>query len=265
MYLSKFIKKIQMVSTDELKEFLEFKVNQYNNHSFIECDPISIPHQFSIKEDIEISAFLTSTISWGNRKAILKAANELMCLMGNSPFDFIMNSNSNQISRVSRYYYRTFNGSDLGYFILSLKNIYENHGGLELIFSNRTNEFLHDSIANFRSIFFELPHLDRTRKHVSNPDTGSAAKRLHMMLRWLVRKDNKSVDFGIWKNISPSSLSIPLDLHSGNTARKLGLLKRKQNDLKAVIELDSICRYFDPVDPAKYDFALFGLGINEKF
>ncbi|MFM1775798.1 MAG: hypothetical protein RJA53_1408 [Bacteroidota bacterium] len=253
------------MTNEELKDFLDFKVSQYNKPSFIEFDPISIPHQFSIKEDIEISAFLTATISWGNRKAILKAANELMSLMGNSPFDFIMNSNSNQISRVSNYYYRTFKGSDLGYFILSLKNIYENHGGLELIFSNNSKDTLHDSITTFRSKFFELPHFDRTRKHVSNPDSGSAAKRLHMMLRWLVRKDNKGVDFGIWKNISPSSLSIPLDLHSGNTARKLGLLKRKQNDLKAVMELDSICRYFDQADPAKYDFALFGLGVNEQF
>jgi uncharacterized protein (TIGR02757 family) len=253
------------MSHDELNDFLDFKVIQYNNPSFIECDPISIPHQFSIKEDIEISAFLTATISWGNRKAILKAANELMCLMGNSPFDFIMNSNSNQISRASKYYYRTFHGSDLDYFILSLKNIYENHGGLELIFSNNSNDSLHDSITSFRSIFFELPHLDRTRKHVSNPDSGSAAKRLHMMLRWLVRKDNNGVDFGIWKDISPSCLSIPLDLHSGNTARKLGLLKRKSNDLKAVIELDQVLREFDPNDPAKYDFALFGLGAFEQF
>ena len=254
-----------MLSSDEVKDFLDFKVNQYNNHAFIEFDPISIPHQFSIKEDIEISAFLTATISWGNRKAILKAANELMCLMGNSPFDFIMNSNSNQISRLLKYYYRTFHGSDLGYFILSLKNIYENHGGLELIFSNNSNDTLHDSITSFRSIFFELPHLDRTRKHVSNPDSGSAAKRLHMMLRWLVRKDNKGVDFGIWKEISPSCLSIPLDLHSGNTARKLGLLKRKSNDLKAVIELDQVLREFDPNDPVKYDFALFGMGAEEKW
>jgi uncharacterized protein (TIGR02757 family) len=250
---------------DELKDFLDFKVLEFNRPEFIELDPISIPHRFDQKEDIEISAFLTATISWGNRKAILKAANDLMSLMGNSPFDFIMNANSNQICRVSKFYYRTFNGSDLDYFILSLKNFYENHGGLELIFSNNSNEFLHDSISNFRSIFFELPHLNRTRKHVSNPDTGSAAKRIHMMLRWLIRKDDKGVDLGIWKNISQSSLSIPLDLHSGNTARKLGLLTRKQNDLKAVMELDSICRYFDPADPAKYDFALFGLGVNEKF
>jgi len=253
------------MTVDEIKEFLDFKVQQYNMPSFIELDPISIPHQFSTKEDIEISAFLTATISWGNRKAILKAANDLMGIMGDSPFDFVMNANSNQIKRVTSFYYRTFNGSDLDYFILSLKNIYENHDGLEKIFSKYANKNLHDSINDFRSVFFELPHEERTQKHISNPSKGSAAKRLHMMLRWLVRKDTNGVDFGIWKRISPSILSIPLDLHSGKTARKLGLLSRKQNDLKAVVELDSICRKFDPNDPAKYDFALFGLGINEKF
>jgi len=253
------------MTVDEIKEFLDFKVQQYNMPSFIELDPISIPHQFSTKEDIEISAFLTATISWGNRKAILKAANDLMGIMGDSPFDFVMNANSNQIKRATSFYYRTFNGSDLDYFILSLKNIYENHDGLEKIFSKYANKNLHDSINDFRSVFFELPHEERTQKHISNPSKGSAAKRLHMMLRWLVRKDTNGVDFGIWKRISPSILSIPLDLHSGKTARKLGLLSRKQNDLKAVVELDSICRKFDPNDPAKYDFALFGLGINEKF
>ncbi len=254
-----------MISTDELKEFLDFKVQQYNKPSFIEQDPISIPHQFSTKEDIEISTFLTATISWGNRKAILKAANDLMGIMGESPFDFVMNSTSNQLNRASNFYYRTFNGSDLTYFIQSLRNIYLNHGGLETIFSQNTNNNLHDSITNFRSLFFELPHEERTEKHISNPSKGSAAKKLHMMLRWLVRKDSNGVDFGIWKGISPSTLSIPLDLHSGNTARKLGLLSRKQNDLKAVVEIDSICRKFDPNDPAKYDFALFGLGVNENF
>lgn len=253
------------MTDDEIKEFLDFKAQQYNNPSFIEQDPISIPHQFSTKEDIEISAFLTATISWGNRKAILKAANVLMGIMGESPFDFVMNANSIEIKRTASFYYRTFNVSDLTYFIQSLRNVYAHHGGLETIFSKNANNNLHDSIINFRTIFFELPHEERTEKHVSNPSKGSAAKRLHMMLRWLVRKDSNGVDFGIWKQISPSILSIPLDLHSGNTARKLGLLSRKQNDLKALIELDSICRIFDPDDPAKYDFALFGLGVNEGF
>lgn len=249
----------------EIKEFLEFKVQQYNKPSFIELDPISIPHQFSTKEDIEISAFLTATISWGNRKAILKAANDLMGIMGESPFDYVMNANSNQIKRAAGFYYRTFNGSDLTYFIQSLRNIYTYHGGLETIFSKNANNNLHDSITIFRTIFFELLHEERTEKHVSNPSKGSAAKRLHMMLRWLVRKDSNGVDFGIWKGISPSILSIPLDLHSGKTARKLGLISRKQNDLKAVMELDSICRIFDPNDPVRFDFALFGLGVNENF
>ena len=254
-----------MLKTDELIDFLNFKVQQYNKPSFIEYDPISIPHQFSTKEDIEISAFVTATISWGNRKAILKAANDLMSLFGQSPYDFVLNSNTNQLNKASDFYYRTFNGADLTYFIQSLRNIYLNHGGLETIFSKNANENLHECITNFRAIFFELPHLSRTKKHVSNPAAGSAAKRLHMMLRWLVRRDSNGVDFGIWKGILPSNLSIPLDLHSGNTARKLGLISRKQNDLKAVMELDSICRIFDPNDPAKYDFALFGIGINEKF
>lgn len=254
-----------MLSPNELKDFLDFKVQQYNKPSFIELDPISIPHQFSSKEDIEISAFLTATISWGNRRAILKAANYLIGIMGESPFDFVMNANSIQIKRTASFYYRTFNGSDLTYFIQSLRNIYTYHGGLETIFTENANNNLHDSITNFRSLFFELPHEERTIKHVSNPSKGSASKRLHMMLRWLVRKDTNGVDFGIWKGISPSILSIPLDLHSGNTARKLGLVSRKQNDLKTLMELDSICRDLDPNDPAKYDFALFGLGINEKF
>jgi len=253
-----------MLTLDKIKDLLDFKVNEFNKPEFIEFDPISIPHQFSTKEDIEISAFLTATISWGNRKAILKAANDLIGIMGKSPFDFVMNANSIQIKRADSFYYRTFNGSDLTYFIQSLRNIYTYHGGLETIFTENANNNLHDSITNFRSLFFELPHEERTIKHVSNPSKGSASKRLHMMLRWLVRKDTNGVDFGIWKGISPSILSIPLDLHSGNTARKLGLISRKQNDLKAVIQLDSICRKFDPNDPGKYDFALFGLGINEK-
>ena len=254
-----------MLHQDELKDFLELKTNQYNNPNFIDLDPISIPHKFSIKEDIEISAFLVATISWGNRKSILKSANDLMDKLGNSPFDFIINATNDQIDKLSDFYYRTFNGSDLSYFILSLRNIYTNHGGLENLFINKDNDNnLFGSICYFRKIFFELPHENRTRKHVSNPLSGSAAKRLHMMLRWLVRNDH-IVDLGIWKQIKPSLLSCPLDVHSGNTARKLGLLKRKQNDAKAVSELNDILRFFDPKDPAKYDFALFGLGVIENF
>lgn len=254
------------LSQTELKEFLDYKVNEFNRPEFIELDPISIPHQFTLKEDIEISAFLTATISWGNRKAILGAANQMIQIMGASPYDFVMNCGDYKSEHISKFYYRTFNGIDFSYFLESLRNIYEKHGGLESLFNALTSSYsIQESISEFKNIFFELPHPHRTHKHVSDPRTGSAAKRLNMMLRWLIRKDHKGVDFGLWKGISPSKLSIPLDVHSGNTARKLGLLERKQNDAKAVVDLDSILREFDPIDPVKYDFALFGLGVIEKF
>ncbi|NBR56426.1 MAG: TIGR02757 family protein [Chitinophagia bacterium] len=255
-----------MLAKAEIKEFLDFKVGLYNKTAFIENDPISIPHKFSIKEDIEISSFLTATISWGNRKAILKAANQMILYMGDSPYDFVISASESQLNRTSDFYYRTFNGTDFNYFIHSLRNIYKNHGGLENVFNELANTYsIQETIGNFKKIFFELPHQERTEKHVSDPTNNSAAKRINMMLRWLVRNDNAGVDFGIWKRISPSLLSCPLDVHSGNTARKLGILKRKQNDAKAVQELDSILREFDPLDPVKYDFALFGLGVIENF
>lgn len=255
-----------MLPLDEIKDFLDFKVNEFNKPEFIEQDPISVPHRFSFKEDIEISALLTATISWGNRKAILGASDQMMQMMGESPYDFIMNFNQNNCDKISKFYYRTFNSTDFVYFLNSIKNIYSKHNGLEGLFNELTSRFsVQESISEFRNIFFELPHPIRTEKHVSDPMNGSAAKRLNMMLRWLIRKDNNGVDFGIWKKISPSILSIPLDVHSGNTARKLGLLSRKQNDAKSVKELDNVLRSFDPIDPVKYDFALFGLGVLEKF
>ncbi len=255
-----------MMLNDEIKDFLNFKVEEFNKPAFIDLDPISIPHQFTAKEDIEISAFLTATISWGNRKAILKAANEMMLLMGESPFDFVMSAKEKQLIKAAEFYYRTFNGADFIYFIHSLRNIYQHHGGLEIVFNKLSKRYtLQESIGHFKAVFFELPHETRTVKHVSDPMSGSAAKRINMMLRWLVRNDNKGVDFGLWKHISPSKLSCPLDIHSGNTARKLGILSRNQNDAKAVIELDKVLSNFDPLDPVKYDFALFGLGVIEKF
>lgn len=255
-----------MLPIDEIKDFLDHKVTEFNRPEFIELDPISIPHRFSLKEDIEISAFLTATISWGNRKAILGTAGQMMHLMGESPYDFIMDSSDFNREKISEFYYRTFNGIDFAYFLSALKNIYSNHGGLENVFNELTTKCsVQESIGHFKQLFFELPHSSRTQKHISDPINGSAAKRINMMLRWLIRKDNKGVDFGIWKKISPSNLSIPLDIHSGNTARKLGLLKRKQNDAKAVTELDLVLRTFDGIDPVKYDFALFGLGVIEGF
>lgn len=255
-----------MLSKNEIKDFLDFKVALYNNPNFIEMDPISIPHRFSNKADIEIAAFLTATISWGNRKAILNASDKMIELMGNNPFDFVLNASEVQLERASKFYYRTFNGVDFNYFIKALKNLYINHGGLEAVFNDLVKQnSLQESISKFKNIFFSLPHPTRTTKHISDPMNGSAAKRINMMLRWLVRKDNKGVDFGIWDKISPSKLSCPLDLHSGNTARKLGILLRTQNDAKAVIELDAVLKEFDPLDPSKYDFALFGLGVIESF
>jgi len=251
---------------NEIKDFLDFKVTEFNRPEFIDLDPISIPHRFSLKEDIEIAAFLTATISWGNRKAILSSASRMIQLMGESPHDFIMDCNDFNRKKISEFYYRTFNGIDFAYFLSALKNIYSTHGGLEKVFNELTNRFtVQESISQFKNIFFELPHQIRTEKHVSDPNQGSAGKRLNMMLRWLIRNDQNGVDFGLWKEISPSKLSIPLDVHSGNTARKLGLLARKQNYAKAVQELDSILREFDPIDPVKYDFALFGLGVIERF
>lgn len=254
------------MNKEELKEFLDAKVIQYNNPKFIESDPIQIPHRYSLKEDIEISGFLTATIAWGNRKMIINNANKIMELMGNSPFDFVMNQKEHYLDSLDGFVHRTFNSIDLKYFIIALRHIYINHNGLESIFNHyATNDSLQPAIHQLKKVFFELPHLARTTKHMSDPMKGSASKRLNMFLRWMIRNDNSGVDFGIWKNISPSILSCPLDVHSGNVARKLGLLNRKQNDSKALNELDLNLRAMDNDDPVKYDFALFGLGVFEKF
>lgn len=253
------------LSKDELKDFLETKVIEFNTSAFIEPDPISVPHRFSLKEDIEIAGFLASTIAWGNRKMITKNGHKMMDLMGDSPFDFVMNHDNYQLERLEGFVHRTFNAADFKYFITALKHIYTNKGGLESIFQHhQTEDSLQPAIHEFNKIFFEIPHQDRTRKHVADPAKGSVAKRINMYLRWMCRKDNTGVDFGIW-NISPSKLSCPLDVHSGNVARKLELLTRTQNDGKALLELDSNLRILDPNDPVKYDFALFGLGIFEGF
>lgn len=250
----------------ELKEFLDAKVAQYNHPRFLESDPIQIPHNYKVKEDIEISAFLTATIAWGNRKSIIKNASHMMQLFDNQPFEFISTHSESDLNHLKGFVHRTFNGTDLVYFVKALKNIYANHSGLERVFSSHIeHDSVQRSITVFKKVFFELPHQHRTTKHVSDPLKGSAAKRLNMFLRWMVRDASTGVDFGIWKNINPSQLSCPLDVHSGNVARKLGLLKRKQNDAKALYELDSALRKLDPNDPVKYDFALFGLGVFEKF
>ena len=250
----------------ELKGFLDEKVELFNQPSFIEFDPISIPHRYTSKEDIEISGFLAATIAWGNRTMIVRNANRMMDFMDNSPYDFILNHTESDLERISTVIHRTFNSIDFMYFIKALTHIYKSQNGLEGIFNQfQTKDSLQPAIHQFRNMFFSLPHNNRTTKHVSDPFKGSAAKKLNMYLRWMIRKDNRGVDFGLWKAISPSILSCPLDVHSGNVARKLGLLTRKMNDAKAVTELDSNLREMDKDDPAKYDFALFGLGVFEGF
>lgn len=251
-----------ILKKSELKEFLDEKVELFNRPSFIEYDPISIPHQFTKKQDIEIAGFLSATISWGNRTSIINSAKRMMALMGNSPYDFIMNHKDHHLRLLEGFVHRTFNSSDLIFFIEALQHLYQRKGGLEGVFNQyKTDDSLQPAIHYLKQEFLALPHLSRSGKHLSDPFGGSAAKRINMFLRWMVRNDNCGVDFGIWKNISPSILSCPLDVHSGNVARKLGLLKRKQNDAKAVQELDGVLRQLDSHDPVKYDFALFGLGI----
>ncbi len=251
---------------DELKDFLDEMVVRYNNPNFIELDPIRIPHLYSQKEDIEIAGFLTAVISWGNRASILKSAKRMMEIMGNSPFDFIVNHKEEHLEKLEGFVHRTFNAIDFVYFVTALRHLYLNGDGLEGIFNRyQTDTSLQSAIHHLKHEFFELPHLSRTRKHLPDPCNGSAAKKINMYLKWMIRKDNAGVDFGLWHEISPSKLSCPLDLHTGTVARKLGLLRRKQNDSKAVLELDNSLRFFDSKDPVKYDYALFGLGIFENF
>lgn len=253
------------LSDNELKEFLDSKYLQYNQKKFIESDPIQVPHNFTSKEDIEISSFLTATIAWGQRKTIIKNSFKMMNLLDNSPYDYIINSTEKEIDKLN-IKHRTFNEIDFRYFIKRLKYIYKEYGNLEnIFFENVKNNTLHNSIHNFKSLFFKNNFPLRTTKHISDPYKGSACKRINMFLRWMVRKDSNGVDFGIWNKIPPSYLSCPLDVHSGRVARKLGILNRTQNDHKAVLELDKKLRILDSNDPVKYDFSLFGLGVFEGF
>jgi uncharacterized protein (TIGR02757 family) len=255
-----------MMSGDELRDFLDFKVAQYNTPSFIELDPISIPHQFSKKEDVEIAAFLSATLSWGNRKAILKSANQLMQLMHNEPYAFVMAASDDELAKLRKFVYRTFNGDDAVFFVMVLRRLYQHHGGLEPVFAEKWQLGAWHALSHFRSLFFvDSGNLNHASKHVANVEKGASAKRLNMFLRWMVRKDANGVDFGLWHHLGAQNLYLPLDLHTGNVSRQLGLLTRKQNDWKAVEEVTTLLRQLDSTDPIKYDFALFGLGIYENF
>jgi uncharacterized protein (TIGR02757 family) len=252
----------------DVKELLDEKYFQFNNTSFIETDPISIPHQFSKKEDIEIASLLVATIAWGQRASIINNGNKLMRLMNDEPHDFILNFSKKDALRFEGFVHRTFNSTDCVFFLNSLKHIYTKHGGLEAAFStdfSSKETDVKNAITNFRALFLNTEHQSRSEKHISNPSAKSSAKRLCMFLRWMVRKDKHGVDFGIWKGIKSSQLCLPLDLHTGNVSRKLGLLNRTQNDWQAVEEITSVLRNFDKNDPIKYDFSLFGLGAFEGF
>ena len=254
--------------SSEIKELLDEKYFQFNNTAFIETDPISIPHQFSKKEDIEIASLLVATIAWGQRISIINSGNKLMRLMNNEPHDFILNFSKKDAVRFEDFVHRTFNSTDCVFFLNALKNIYTKHGGLEMAFSTNFSSKeldVKNAITNFRKLFLSTTHEYRSEKHISNPSMKSSAKRLCMFLRWMVRKDKHGVDFGIWKSIKSAQLCLPLDLHTGNVSRKLGLLQRTQNDWQAVEEITSVLRNFDKNDPIKYDFSLFGLGAFEGF
>jgi len=254
-----------MLKFEELRDFLNEKADRYNTPDFIENDPIQIPHRFSLKQDIEIAGFLAATISWGNRKSIISSANKMLDIMGNSPYDFVMNYSEKDLEDIQdKSIHRTFNGQDFSYFIRQFNRIYKENESLESLFEVKEpeNNFLH-GIERFRNGFLEAEK-HRSHKHISSPYKNSSAKRIIMFLRWMVRKDKRGVDFGIWENIDQKNLSIPLDVHTGNISRKLGLVSRIQNDWKTVEELDTAIRKFDEADPAKYDFALFGLGVTKE-
>ncbi len=249
----------------EVKDFLDEKVLQFNGPSFIESDPISIPKKFNRKEDIEIAGFIAATLSWGQRKSIILSANKILEWMDYEPYSYIKEGDWSTIN--SESVYRTFKKEDLIYFFNSLRHIYSNHGGLESLFAKgfEKTQTVKGSLEYFRKVFVSNGEVGRTGKHIADVSKGSSAKRLNMYLRWMVRKDKMGVDFGIWDKIKMSELQLPLDVHTGNVGRKLGILTRKQSDWKSVEEITSVLKEFDKKDPIKYDYALFGLGVFEKF
>ncbi|MBV5315458.1 MAG: TIGR02757 family protein [Prolixibacteraceae bacterium] len=252
---------------ENIQSFLDQKVLTFNHSTFIETDPIQVPALFASKENIEIAGFLAATLAWGQRPTIIKNALRLIACMNNNPHEYLLNTPEDEWDVFLDFKHRTFNGIDCIYFLKALKNIYLNHDGLEQVFTHgyQKDQTISSALVYFRKVFFELEHEHRTEKHVSDVEKGAAAKRLNMYLRWLVRTDKSEVDFGLWKQIPASALMLPLDVHTGNVARKLGLLTRAQNDWRAVEEITAKLREFDPEDPIKYDFALFGLGVFEKF
>lgn len=254
---------------EDLIIFLNKKVDEYNQPFFIESDPICIPHSFSKKQDIEIAGFFAAIFAWGNRTIIINKSKELMKLMHNAPHDFCLNHTAKDLKRLFAFKHRTFNTTDLLYFIEFLKYHYTNHDSLETAFIHsmkKKDENVEQGLNGFYDYFFSLPDVpERTRKHIASPAKKSSCKRLNMYLRWMVRNDKKGVDFGIWKNIKPSQLIIPLDLHVSRVAKKLNLIHRNNADWLSAVELTETMKSLNAKDPAKYDFALFALGVMEKF
>jgi uncharacterized protein (TIGR02757 family) len=269
-----------ITSSDSLAKLLDQLHDRYNTQAFVADDPISIPHRFfevgigaapqPRAKDIEIAGFLAATIAWGNRKAIVRSAGRMIDMLDNTPHDFVMNASERDLAGVTSYVHRTFNGEDFRSFLLSLRHIYSEFGSMGAFFegefsrtkANSGTGDLREVISRFRREFFTPPHATRCEKHVSSIDRGAACKRTCMFLRWMVRRDDRGVDFGLWRAIPPSALYLPLDVHSATTARSLGLLTRRQNDWRAVEEVTARLREFDPVDPSRFDFALFGAGIT---
>jgi uncharacterized protein (TIGR02757 family) len=256
---------MDVAAGNNLKDFLDRKVEQYNRPAFIKDDPISIPHLFTKKHDIEIAAFFAAVFAWGNRTTIINKSKEFMQLMNMQPYEFCLNADLNRLKRLLSFKHRTFNVTDLLYFIEFLKYHYQNNESLETAFT-KWGQDIEQMLTGFHHYFFSLEDVPaRTKKHIASPEKKSNCKRLNMFLRWMVRKDNNGVDFGIWPHIKQSQLICPVDVHVARVAKRLDLLQRKQIDWQAALELIANLRKFDPLDPVKYDFALFGLGIAEKF
>jgi len=253
----------------KLKEFLDRKVEEYNQPSFIGTDPVCIPHQFTKKQDIEIAGFFAAVFAWGNRTIIINKSKELMQLMDNAPHEFCLDPGPQGLKSLTHFKHRTFNSTDLLYFVEFLSHHYRLYNSLETAFSQwmqKADPTIENALNGFHHYFFSLTDTpSRTKKHIATPERGSTCKRLNMFLRWMVRRDTKGVDFGIWKNISPTQLVCPIDLHVARVAQRFNLISRKQVDWLTALELTNRLKKFDANDPAKYDFALFGLGVVEKF
>ena len=255
------------MSHEEMFELLESLHDKFNNESFIEADPISVPHSFSRAEDREIAGFLAATIAWGNRRAIVQSAHRMMRYMDNQPYDFVVNASNEEIATLSSYVHRTFNGGDFQDFVRALRHIVSQWGSIGGYFESHYEECgdLRKVLSDFRRDFHAVDHNPHSEKHLSSIDKGAACKRLFMYLRWMVRRDDRGVDFGLWQRIPMSALYMPLDLHTGRMGRSLGLLNRKQDDWKAGEELTATLRNFSNDDPVRYDYSLFGVGISRMF